>query len=185
MAGFLGRWLSDAVRLGLSLALALAAMQLPALAHEYAAALLQVAVEGRRDIDQREASARRFYPAAGETDESVIAALRPVEPSNAQALEVSVERTRILRDAYDRLEATPPLLRPVTAVLDAVQDPRGNKAAVLRTALDTHAPQILISTAAATYGIIGLGLGSFIAERLLSAASAFKRRPVHAQARRY
>jgi hypothetical protein len=35
MAGFLGRWLSDALRLGLSLALALVAMQLPALAHQY------------------------------------------------------------------------------------------------------------------------------------------------------
>ena len=97
MAGFLGRWLSDALRLGLSLALALAAMQLPALAHQYGAALLQVAEDGRRDIEQRKASARRFYPAVGETDEAVVAALRPVEPSNAQALEASVERTGLSR----------------------------------------------------------------------------------------
>ncbi len=176
MAGFLGRWLSDALRLGLSLALALAAMQLPALAHQYAAALLQVAEDGRRDIEQRKASARRFYPAVGETDEAVIAALRPVEPSNAQALEASVERTHVLRAAYDHLEATSPLLRPIMAALDAVEDPRGDKRAVLRTALDTHVPQVLFSTASATYGIAGLVIGSFIAEALVSMASALVRR---------
>ena len=51
MAGFVGRWLSDALRLGLPLALALAAMQVPAIAHNYAAALLQVAEDARRDIE--------------------------------------------------------------------------------------------------------------------------------------
>ena len=40
MAGFVGRWLSDVLRLGLPLALALAAMQVPALTHGYASALL-------------------------------------------------------------------------------------------------------------------------------------------------
>jgi hypothetical protein len=176
MAGFLGRWLSDALRFGLSLALALASMQLPALAHQYAAALLQVAEDGRRDIEQRKASARRFYPAVGETDDAVIAALRLVEPSNAQALEASVERTRALRAAYDRLEVAQPLLRPVIAALDAVEDPRGDKRAVLRTALDTHVPQVLLSAASAIYGIIGLVVGSFIAQALVSMAGALVRR---------
>ncbi len=175
MAGFLGRWLSDALRFGLSLALALAAMQLPALAHQYAAALLQVAEDGRRDIEQRKTSARHFYPAVGETDDAVIAALRPVEPSNAQALEASVERTRALRAAYDRLEVTQPLLRPVMAALDAVEDPQGNKRAVLRTALDTHVPQVLLNAASAIYGIVGLVVGSFVAQALVSMAGALVR----------
>ncbi len=52
MAGFVARWLSDALRLGLALALGLAAMQVPALAHGYAAALLQIAEDARRDIEQ-------------------------------------------------------------------------------------------------------------------------------------
>ena len=176
MTGFLGRWLSDALRLGLSLVLALAAMQLPALAQQYASALLQVAEDGRRDIEQRKASARRFYPAVGDTDADVITALRPVEPSNAQALEASVERTRVLRAAYDRLEVTQPLLRPVVAALDAVEDPRGDKRAILRTALDTHVPQMLLSAASAIYGIIGLVAGSFAAQAMVSKVGALVRR---------
>ncbi len=40
--GFLARWLSDALHLGLALALALMAMQVPALAQQYTAALLQI-----------------------------------------------------------------------------------------------------------------------------------------------
>ena len=176
MAGFLGRWLSDAVRLGLALALALAAMQLPALAHQYAAALLQVAEDGRRDIEQRKASARRFYPGVRDTDAAIIAALRPVEPSNAQALEASVERTQILRAAYDHLQATSPLLRPIMAALDSLEDSRGDKRAVLRIALDTHAPQLLLSTASAIYGVAGLVIGSFIAEALVSMTGALVRR---------
>ena len=176
MTGFLGRWLSDALRLGLSLVLALAAMQLPALAQQYASALLQVAEDSRRDIEQRKASARRFYPAVGETDADVITALRPVEPSNAQALEASVERTRVLRAAYDRLEVTQPLLRPVVAAPDAVEDPRGDKRAILRTALDTHVPQMLLSAASAIYGIIGLVAGSFAAQAMVSMVGALVRR---------
>ena len=173
MAGFIGRWLSDALRLGLPLVLALLAMQVPALAHNYAAALLQVAEDARRDIEQRKASARRFYRGAGDADEAVIAALQAVEPANAQALAASVERARAFRAAHDRIEAAPPLLRPVTALLDAVEEgPRGDKWAVLRTALDTHAPQVVLSAAAAVYGIVGLVAGSFLAELLVSAAAA-------------
>lgn len=174
--GFLARWLSDALHLGLGLALALAAMQVPALAHQYAAALLQISEDARRDIEQRKAAARQFYRSAGETDEAVIAALRPVEPSNAQALEASVGRARALRAAYDRIEAAPPLLRPVVAAYDAVEDPKGDKATVLRTALDTYVPQVVISTASATYGLIGLVLGSFVAEAMASVVGSLVRR---------
>ena len=173
MAGFVARWLSDALRLGLALALGLAAMQVPALAHGYAAALLQIAEDARRDIEQRKAAARQFYRGAGDTDEAVIAALRTVEPSNAQALAASVERAGALRAAHDRIEAAPPLLRPVAALLDATEEgPRGDKWAVLRTALDTHAPQVVLSAAAAAYGLVGLVAGSFLAELVVSAASA-------------
>jgi len=173
MAGFVARWLSDALRLGLALALGLAAMQVPALAHGYAAALLQIAEDARRDIEQRKAAARRFYPGAGDADEAVVAALRAVEPSNAQALAASVERAGALRAAHDRIEAAPPLLRPVAALLDATEEgPRGSKWAVLRTALDTHAPQVVLSAAAAIYGLAGLVAGCFLAELLVSAAGA-------------
>ncbi len=173
MAGFVGRWLSDALRLGVPLALALSAMQIPALAHGYAAALLQIAEDARRDIEQRKASARRFYRGAGDADEAVIAALQAVEPANAQALAASVERARAFRAAHDRIEAAPPLLRPVTALVDAAEGPgQGDKWAVLRTALDTHAPQVVLSAAAAVYGLVGLVVGSFVAELLVSAAGA-------------
>lgn len=170
MAGFVARWLSDVLRIGVPLAVALAAMQVPALAHGYATALLQISDDARRDIEQRKASARRFYGGAGDADEAVIAALRAVEPSNAQALAASVDRARALRAAHDRIEAAPPLLRPATALLDLAQDPRGDKRAVLATAFDTHAPQVVLSAAAAVYGLIGLVLGSFLAELLVSAA---------------
>jgi hypothetical protein len=172
MAGFIGRWLSDALRLGLPLVLALAAMQVPALAHGYAAALLQIAEDARRDIEQRKAAARQFYRGAGDSDDAVIAALRAVEPSNAQALAASVERARALRAAHDRIQAAPPLLRPVTALLDAAEGLGGDKWAVLRTALDTHAPQVVLSAAAAVYGLVGLVVGSFLAELLVSAFGA-------------
>lgn len=62
------------------------------------------------------------------------------------------------------------------AAFDAVEDPRGDKRAVLQTALDTHVPQVLISTASAIYGIAGLVLGSFIAEAMVSTMGALVRR---------
>ena len=175
MAGFVARWLSDAVRLGTPLALALLAMQVPALAHGYASALLQIAEDARRDIDQRKISARRFYRSDSESDDAVIAALRPVEPANAQAMAASVERARAFRDAHDRIEASPPGVRPLTALRDAVEHPSGDKWSVLRTALDTHAPQVVLSTAAAAWGLVGLVTGSFLAELLVSAAGAGRR----------
>jgi len=64
-----------------------------------------------------------------------------------------------MRDAVDRFVA-----QSVDAVLalatydDAAEDPRGDKRAVLRTALDSHVPQVTISTASAIYGLAGLVL---------------------------
>ena len=147
-------------------------MQVPALAHGYAAALLQIAEDARRDIEQRKAAARRFYRDAGEADEAVVAALRAVEPSNAEALAASVDRARAFRAAHDRIEEAAPLLRPVEALLDAAGSPRGDKWAVLRTALDTHVPQVVLSAAAAVYALAGLAAGSFLAELLVSAFGA-------------
>ncbi len=168
MLGFVGRWLSDAIRLALSLLFAIAAMQVPALTHEYAVAALQVADGLRRDIDQREASARQFYHVTGETDEAVIAALRPVEPSNAATLSGSVERAQVLRATYDRINATPPLEQPVTAVLDLLNDPKGYKSPVLRTTLDSYAPEVVISASSTLYGLAGLAFGSLIGEIVTS-----------------
>lgn len=168
MVGLITRWLSDALRLGLSLAFAVAAMQVPALAHDYAAALLQVSEEGRRDIEQRETSARQFYHLRADTEEAFIAALQPLEPSNAQTLAVSVDRTRTLRAAYDRIQAAPPLLRPMVAVADVIGDAKGYKGAVLRTAFNIFTPEVVISTASAVYGLAGLVVGSFMAQVLIS-----------------
>ena len=70
------------------------------------------------------------------------------------------------------IQEAPALLRPVTAVLDAAEGPSADKWAVARTALDTHAPQVVLSAAAAVYAIAGLVLGSFVAELLVSAFGA-------------
>jgi hypothetical protein len=115
MAGFIARWLSDTIRLGLALVLALAAMQIPALAHAYTTALLQIAENARRDIEQRKDAARQYYRLPSGMDQEVIAALRQAEPSNAEGLAVSIERARALRTAYDRITAAPPLLQPIEA----------------------------------------------------------------------
>lgn len=71
---------------------------------------------------------------------------------------------------HDWIAVAPPLLRPVTALVDLAQDPSGDKRAVLATALDTHALQVALSAAAATYGLAGLVSGSFVTELLVSAA---------------
>ncbi len=176
MTTFLGRALSDALRIGLSITLALLAMQLPAFSHQYTAALLQVADGERRDIQQREAAARSFYPAAGNTDDSVIAALQPVEPANAQALRASVVRSRALTAAHDRIESAPLLLQPLQAALDlADDDPGSGKRAVLLTTFDTYVPQLLFRADAIIYALAGLLLGSVLAAALTSLASAMTR----------
>lgn len=177
--GFLGRWLSDAISIGLSLTFGLAAMQVPALTHDYKSALLQVAEDVRRDIDQRENSARHFYHLTASTDEAVIAALQPFEPSNAQSLSSSLERARNLRRAFDRIDAAPPIFQPVVAAIDIVEDTKGYKSAVLGTMLATFAPQVIIGTAAALYGAMGLVIGSFFAQILIAGLGRLLRAPQH------
>lgn len=168
--GLLGRWLSDAISLGLSIVCAVAAMQIPALTRDYKSALLQVAEDARRDVDQREDSARRFYHMSAATDEAVISALQPFEPSNAQTLVATLDRTRNLRRAYDRIEAAPPILQPVVAGIDIIEDIKGYKGPVLATTVATFSPQLVIGAAAAAYGIIGLAIGSLVAQLVISAA---------------
>ena len=165
---FISHWLANAINIALALLFAILAMQAPAFTHDYAAALLQVAQDSRRDIEQRKASARRFYSITAEGDDQVVAALRSLEPSNAETLALSLERTRSLQDAYEKIARTQPLLRPIRALSDAFDDERGYKAAVWRTLLGTYGPHIDFGTAAATYGLVGLLAGSFIAQLLIA-----------------
>ncbi|MDJ0388323.1 DUF2937 family protein [Roseomonas sp. E05] len=178
MTRFIGRWLGDSIRLGLALFLALAAMQLPAVAHGYTTALLQIALATERDIAERQEIARQFYrlpPSAPEPE--VTARLREAEPANAAGLAASRERAAILRATHDRLSAASPLLQPVLALWDGLRDDRADKRAVLRTTLESHVPAVMLSAAPATYGLAGLMLGLLLAEVLLA---PFRRRRRHA-----
>jgi nucleotide-binding universal stress UspA family protein len=163
---FIGRWVGNAVNIAFALVFAMLAMQAPAFTRDYAEALLQVAQDARRDIEQREASARRFYPITAGSDEQVIAALKPLEPSNAETLALSVDRARSLGAAYEKIARTHPLLQPVVAMGDAVADEHGYKAAVWRTLLGTYTPHLDFSLAAGAYGLAGLLLGSLAAQLL-------------------
>jgi len=170
MAGFAARWLSDSLRLGLGLAAALAAMQVPAVTQAYDAALVQLSGEARRDIEERKAVARQYYALPGTGDAEVVEALRTREPANAQGFEASLAREGALRAAHARIASQPALLRPIVAGLDALEDPLGNKRAILRTALALHEPQVLLGTAAATYGLVGLVLGLLLANLTIALA---------------
>lgn len=173
--GFVGRWLAQATSIGLSLSAALAAMQLPAMTHEYRIALLQVAEVVRHDIGQREDSARRFYHLAVAGDDAVIVALRPFEPSNAEGLRASLERERNLRAGYERLTSAAPILRPVTAAVDLIEDAKGYKTEVLGTMLANFVPQVAISPAAAFYAVLGLVFGSLLAQLLIALCARLAR----------
>lgn len=165
---FLARWLSSAWILSLALVAALLLMQAPALTDAYMAALLQVASDARADIDQRIASARRFYDIAGEDERQVIDALGRSEPSNAETLRLSTERAATLRAAYDRLAAAPFLLRPALAVVDAGIDPNGYKRNVLRLVFESYVPTVPLSLAALAYGVAGVVAGSFLGHLVLA-----------------
>jgi hypothetical protein len=165
---FIGRWIAGAVTIALSLFLALIAMQAPAFTGDYTAALLQVSQDARRDVDQREASARRYYTITAETDDQFVVALRSFEPSNAETLELSLDRVHRLQNAYDKITTSPPLLQPLVALGDAAEDEQGYKAAVWRTLLGSYAPHIDFSTGAATYGLAGLLVGSLVAQLLIA-----------------
>jgi len=163
MFHFIGRWLSDCVHVSCMLAAALLAMQIPALTHAYLAGLVQVAEDGRRDVDRRENDARQYYHLAPDSDDqAVIVALRPVEPSNAATLVVSVARVNMFRNTYTQIIGSPSVSRPIVAVWDAVQHPETDKLAVLRTSIATYVPQIALDASSAVYGIAGLLLGGLI-----------------------
>lgn len=166
--GFMARWLSDAIGLVCALACAVLAMQLPALTRDYMSALLQISQDARRDIDQREASARQYYHITDTTDAQVVAALKEHEPSNAVTLQESLDRAGALQAAYNRINTTPPLLQPPVAALDALRDDRGFRLTVLRTTIASYTPQIVLSLAAGVYGVVGLILGSFVAQAVVS-----------------
>lgn len=162
------RWLSESISIALALMFAVLAMQAPAFTREYAAALLQVAQDARRDIEQRKASARQFYGIKAAGDEQFVAALQSFEPSNAETLALSLQRTQALQSAYDRVAGASPLLRPLVAARDALEDEHGYKATILRTLVGTYSAQLDFSMAAAAYGFAGLLTGSLLAQLVLS-----------------
>jgi hypothetical protein len=165
---FLARWLSSAWILSVSFVAALIVMQAPALTDAYMAALLQVASDARADIDQRIASAQRYYGIAGQNERQVIDALARSEPSNAETLRLSTERAATLRAVYDRLASAPALLRPALAVVDAAADPSGYKRNVLRLVFESYVPTVPLSLAALVYGVAGVVFGSFLGHVVLS-----------------
>src|SRR3954447_22065661 len=115
---FITRWLSRSTHMALALVGAVLAMQAPAFTREYASALLQVSQDSSRDIEQRKVSARQFYPIKAEGDDEFVSALRSFEPSNAETLALSVERSRALKAAYDRITGSRILMQPITALRD-------------------------------------------------------------------
>lgn len=173
MIRFIGRWVADCVELTCMLAGALLLMQVPALTHSYAVSLLQVAQAARRDIDQRENDARQYYhlpPDSGE--QAVITALRPVEPSNAEALQRSVSRASMFDTTQAELADTAGLLQPLRAAWDAAVHPDPDKLTVLRTSVATYVPQIALDSTSLIYGIAGLVVGGLIGHSLSAAPVA-------------
>ena len=174
---FVGRWLSDALRVALSLAGALLLMQAPALSHDYAAALRQVADAETRDIASREATARSYYSdlqTASETD--LLAALGNREPSNAAGLQQSRAQNSAILAALEQIDQASPLLRPLTAVWDLAVAPDGGKRAIAEQAISSFAPAVQLSAAASVWALIGIVAGSFLAQVLLLPAHRTQRR---------
>jgi len=163
---FLRRWLSHSVRLALALSLAIIAMQAPAFTNDYATALLQVSADARRDVDQREAAARRYYALPAGDDASLIQALQAHEPANAETLARSVDRVAALQAARDQIGASPAVFQPLVALADAAHDPGGYKAAIWRTELQTYTVHLDLTAAAISYGVAGLLLGSLLGHLL-------------------
>jgi hypothetical protein len=163
---FLKRWLSHSVRLALALVLAIIAMQAPAFTHDYTTALLQVGADGRRDVDQREATARQYYALQAGDDAALIAALRTHEPANAEALARSVDRVTAIAAARGHIDASPAVLQPLVALADAAHDPGGYKAAIWRTEFQTYVVHLDLTVAAILYGAAGLLLGSLLGHLL-------------------
>lgn len=169
-------WLSRGLGLGFALLCGILAMQAPAFTDAYGTALLQVAADARRDIDQREDSARQYYGIAAREDGAVVDALKAREPSNAESLARSIAHAERLGEAYGKIARSPVLLRPIAALTDATNDPDGDKAAIWRLSWQSFTPRIDLSFAAAVYGFAGLMLASLIAELVAAAARATQRR---------
>jgi hypothetical protein len=166
----LAAWLLHSFRLAAALGLALLAMQAPAVTREYQAALLQLVRSSDQEIVQRKASAQRFYGISpGEDDGRFLSQLRAVEPSNAETLAVALDRQRSLRASYDRIEASPALLRPIETARDIAADDGGERRQIARTVFDSFAAQLDLSSAAAVYGLLGLFLGSLVGELAITA----------------
>jgi len=173
---FLARWLSQGLGLALALLCGVLAMQAPAFTHAYASALLQVASDARRDIDQREESARQYYGLTATDDSGLVAALETHEPSNAQTLARSIAHLSRLSATYQRIMQSPALLQPIAAFADAWDDPEGDKAAIWELSWRGFTPQIDLSFAALLYGFGGLMLGSLMAALLGAVAVKMTRR---------
>lgn len=171
----LRRWLSHSLALALALFCAVLAMQAPALTHDDMAALLQVEREAQRDIDERVATARRFYAIAAEDEDGVVKALAAVEPANAESLAQSIAHARRLDAAYHRLDETTPLLRPVIALGDALAEEGRDRSAIWDTLFETFEPQISLTFDAGVYALVGLLLGMLAAQLLLALARAVAR----------
>jgi hypothetical protein len=169
-------WLSRGLELGVALLCGVLAMQAPAFTDAYGTALLQVAADARRDIDQREDSARQYYGIAAREDGAVVEALKAREPSNAESLARSIAHAERLGAAYGKIAQSPVLLRPIAAITDAANDPEGDKAAIWRLSWQSFTPRIDLSFAAAIYGFAGLMLGSLVAELIAAVARATRRR---------
>jgi hypothetical protein len=162
---FFGRWISDAFVLAVSLLVAALSMQVPAVTHAYASGLLQLAQEARRDIDQREGVARDFYHLTGD-EAALVDALQSHEPANAASLRQSIAQAGGFQSSYDRINGAPALSQPVTALLDATQDASGTRWKVLRTTLASYVPEIIFTLSGAIYALLGLLLGSLLAQLL-------------------
>ena len=174
MIRFFGHWLADCFRLTCALAGALLFMQIPALTHAYSVALLQVAQEGRRDIDRRETDARRYYHLSPDTgDQAVIDALHPVEPSNAETLRQSLAREAMFSATQANIAGASLFTQPITAAWDALMHPEADKLAVLRISFLTYTPQVTLDVAAIVYGVLGLLLGGLLGHTLSAIPSAF------------
>ena len=166
--GFLGRWFASTLSLGLGLVTAVLAMQVPALTHEYATALLQVARALDHDAVERIASARERYSIAATREDEVVDALRAVEPSNAETLAASRQRARRLQVDHDAIMAAGPLTQPLTALWQVLREESADRTILYRTLGETYDPQISLTLAAVVYGLAGLLLGTLFAQIMLS-----------------
>jgi hypothetical protein len=170
---FLADWVSHSLVTSAALAGAIITMQAPALTREYVGALLQLAQDSRQDIDQRMASARQHYDIPAGSDAQLLELLRGIEPSNAETLAWSIDRSRTYAEAAARVTGERLLLQPITAAVDAmVSDPQGYKQNVLRRLLGTYAVQLNFTVDAAAYAVVGLFLGSLCARLLMAVPGA-------------